>query len=88
MERKEPLRQCTGCGEMKPKKELVRIVKTPEGEIRLDSTGKLNGRGGYICRNMQCLEAAQKKKGLNRALKAPVSEEVFTKLKEELKDLE
>ncbi len=60
--KKQPLRQCTGCGEMKPKKELVRIVKSPEGIISLDRSGKANGRGAYICRNAECYRKAVKAK--------------------------
>lgn len=66
--KKVPLRKCTGCGEMKPKKELVRVVKTPEGEISLDPTGKMNGRGAYLCKDPQCLRKAQKSKRIEKAL--------------------
>ena len=61
--KKQPLRQCTGCGEMRPKRELVRVVKTPEGNVMLDRSGKLNGRGAYICRDAQCLKKAAKAVG-------------------------
>ncbi len=54
--KKTPMRMCTGCREMKPKKELIRVVKTPEGEIKLDTVGKLNGRGAYICKHAECLK--------------------------------
>ena len=60
--KKIPLRMCTGCMEMKPKKELIRVVKTPEGEVTVDLTGKKSGRGAYICRNIECLEKAFKAK--------------------------
>ena len=66
--KKIPLRMCTGCMEMKPKKELIRVVKTPEGEVTVDLTGKKSGRGAYICRNIECLEKAFKAKRLSRNL--------------------
>lgn len=71
------MRQCVGCREMKPKSELVRVVRTPEGEIRADLSGKLNGRGAYLCRSSACFEKAVKRKALERALGAPVSDEVY-----------
>ena len=78
---------CTACREMKPKRELVRIVKTPEGEIRLDATGKLNGRGAYICRSSDCLQKAQKTKALSRAFSCEVSTEIFETLQKEFENL-
>ena len=65
--KKIPMRKCTGCGEMKPKRELVRVVKSPEGEISLDLTGRKNGRGAYICRSKECFAGARKAKRLERA---------------------
>jgi uncharacterized protein len=82
--KKIPLRKCTGCQEMKPKKELIRIVLTPEGETALDPTGKRSGRGAYICRNIDCFTLARKKKALDRSLKCTVSEEIYDRLAEEL----
>lgn len=82
--RKIPLRKCVGCGEQKPKKELVRIVRNKEGVVSVDLTGKANGRGAYICRNIDCLEKAVKGKKLNRALEIDIPQEVYIKLKEEL----
>lgn len=82
--KKVPLRKCTGCGEMKPKKELVRVVKTPEGEISLDSTGKMNGRGAYLCKDPQCLRKAQKSKRIEKALSCTVPDEIYNKLEQEL----
>ncbi len=82
--RKIPMRMCTGCREMKPKGTLIRIVKTPEGEIRLDATGKLNGRGAYVCRSVECLKKAQKSGALPRAFGADVPESVFAALETEL----
>ena len=82
--KKIPMRMCTGCGEMKPKKELVRVVKTPEGEISLDPTGKMNGRGAYLCKDPQCLRKAQKSKRIEKALSCTVPDEIYNKLEQEL----
>lgn len=82
--KKIPLRKCTGCGEMKPKKELVRVVKTPEGEISLDPTGKMNGRGAYICKNAECLKKAHKSNRIEKALSCTVPDEIYNKLEQEL----
>ncbi|WP_427338695.1 RNase P modulator RnpM [Caloranaerobacter sp. DY30410] len=82
--RKVPLRKCVGCNEQKPKKELVRIVKNKEGVVSVDLTGKANGRGAYICRNIDCLEKAIKGKKLNKALEIDIPQEIYIKLKEEL----
>ena len=82
--KKVPLRKCTGCGEMKPKKELARVVKTPEGEISLDPTGKMNGRGAYLCKDPQCLRKAQKSKRIEKALSCTVPDEIYNKLEQEL----
>ena len=83
-QKKIPLRKCTGCQEMKNKKELVRIVRSDENEFSLDFTDKKPGRGAYICPNTECLEKAQKNKGLERSFKAAVPKEVYEKLREEL----
>lgn len=88
MGKKVPLRQCVGCGEMKSKKELIRILKTEEEGFVLDSTGKKNGRGAYICRNAECLKAARKSKGLDRSFKMAVSDEVYDSLTKEIETLE
>lgn len=85
--RKVPMRQCTGCQEMKNKKEMIRVLKTSEGEILLDATGKKNGRGAYLCRSMDCLEKAIRSRGLERSLKVKIPYEVYETLKEELKCL-
>ena len=82
--KKVPLRKCTGCGEMKPKKELVRVVNTPEGEISLDPTGTMNGRGAYLCKDPQCLRKAQKSKRIEKALSCTVPDEIYNKLEQEL----
>ena len=82
--KKIPLRKCTGCQEMKPKKELIRIVRTDEGTFRLDPSGKMQGRGAYICPNEQCLEKAHKSKGLERSFKEKIPQSVYEELKKEL----
>lgn len=86
--RKMPMRQCVGCGEMKTKKDMMRVVKTADNEIILDFTGKKNGRGAYLCHSMECLEKAQKNKGLERSLKTPIPEDVFESIKGEFKNNE
>lgn len=87
MAKKIPLRQCVGCCEMKSKKEMMRVIKTPEDEIVLDDTGKRNGRGAYICRERSCLQKAQKSRGLERSLKHAISDEVYDKLLKEFDKL-
>lgn len=82
--KKIPLRMCTGCMEMKPKKELIRVVKSPEGDVSVDLTGKKSGRGAYVCKNEECLEKAFKAKRLSRNLDTQISEEVYNKLREEI----
>ncbi|MCI8317984.1 MAG: YlxR family protein [Lachnospiraceae bacterium] len=82
--KKVPLRKCTGCQEMKSKKEMMRILRTAEGEIVLDTTGRKNGRGAYVCRSMECFEKAVKSKGLERSLKCRVPEEAYESLKKEI----
>lgn len=84
--RKVPLRKCLGCSEMKPKKELIRIVRSPEGKVDIDKVGKAPGRGCYICPNAQCLDAAIKAKRVEKALEALVDADVFNRLKEQLAD--
>ncbi len=84
--KKIPLRMCTGCMEMKPKKELIRVVKSPEGEVSVDLTGKKSGRGAYICKNIECLEKAVKAKRLSRNLDIAIDEEVYNRLKEEINE--
>ena len=87
-QKKIPLRKCTGCGEMKPKKELVRVVKTPEDEILMDLTGRKNGRGAYICRNAECLKKARKSKRIEKSFQCSIPDEVYDKMEEELKGVE
>ena len=86
--KKTPARMCTACREMKPKNELVRIVKTPEGDIKLDLTGKLNGRGAYICKSPECLKKARKANALSRAFETAVKDEVYITLESELDNIE
>lgn len=85
---KIPMRQCTGCREMKNKKEMIRVLKTAEGEILLDATGRKNGRGAYICRSSECLEKAVKNRGLERSLKTQIPEAVYEELKKEFAQID
>ncbi len=84
--KKVPLRKCTGCGEMKTKKELIRVLKTPEDTIVLDMTGKKNGRGAYLCNQIECFRKARKTKGLERSLQCEIPTEVYDELEKELTD--
>ena len=84
MQKKIPMRQCLGCREMKPKKELIRVVRAPEGEIGLDFKGKAPGRGAYICPDRECLRKAIKARALEKAFSAQIPEEVYAKLNEEM----
>ena len=84
MAKQIPLRQCVGCREMKPKTELVRVIKTTEAEICLDKPGRKNGRGAYICLNQACLEKAKKTKALERSLKTEIPEEIYQTIAEEM----
>jgi uncharacterized protein len=93
-QRKIPLRQCSGCGEMKPKKELVRVVRAPEktdengnasgGEISLDLTGKKPGRGAYVCHNLECLKKARKARKFERAFSCKIPDEVYDTMEAEI----
>ena len=84
---KIPMRQCIGCREMKNKKEMMRILKTPENEILLDTTGRKNGRGAYLCFSRDCLEKAMKSKGLERSLKTAIPKEVYENLEKEFEEI-
>lgn len=86
--KKIPLRQCIGCGEMKNKSSLIRIMKTPEEDIVIDTTGKKNGRGAYICKSFDCFSKAAKSKALERSLKVAIPKEIYETLEGELKELE
>lgn len=79
--KKIPVRLCVACRQPKPKKQLLRIVKSPEGMLKLDPTGKAQGRGAYICPELACLEKAKKTKALERALDYPLTEELFSEIK-------
>ena len=83
-QRKVPMRMCVGCREMTPKKELLRIVRSPEGEFDLDVTGKKSGRGAYICKNPECFALVKKGKKLNRSFETSVPDEIYDKLESEL----
>ena len=85
---KVPMRQCTRCREMKNKKEMMRVLKTGEGEILLDTTGRKNGRGAYLCYSLECLEKARKNKGLERSLKTEIPQEVYERLEKEFEEIE
>lgn len=85
MAKQIPLRQCIGCRQMKAKSELVRIIKTPDNEICLDKTGKMNGRGAYICLDDDCYNKAVKSKGIERSLKMAIPEEIYEAIGKELK---
>lgn len=98
-QKKIPMRKCTGCGEMKPKKELVRVVKAPDnkdeegnvtsqGEVSLDLTGKKPGRGAYVCKNLDCLKLARKAKRFERAFSCKIPEDVYDAMEKELQDNE
>ena len=86
--RKIPMRKCVGCGEMKPKKELIRVLRTEENEFVLDTTGKKNGRGAYLCMSKDCFEKAVKRKGLERSFKQAIPTEVYDRLEKEMSELE
>lgn len=88
MAKKIPMRQCVGCGEMKSKKEMMRVLKTPEEEIVLDVTGKKNGRGAYLCKSGECLTKARKNKGLERSFKMSIPNEVYDNLEKEFDALD
>lgn len=82
------MRKCVGCGEMKPKKELMRVLRTEEEEFVLDTTGKKNGRGAYICYSRECFGKAVKNKGLERSFKQAIPAEVYERLEKEMNEIE
>lgn len=88
MNKKIPLRQCVGCGSMKTKKEMMRVLKTAEEEIILDTTGKKNGRGAYLCVSMECLQMARKNRGLERSFKMSIPNEVYDNLEKEFGEVD
>jgi len=87
MTKKVPLRKCTGCGEMKDKREMLRVVKTKENEFFLDTSGKANGRGAYICSSSECLDKSLKNSGLERSFKTKIPENIRQDLKEAMKTI-
>ena len=82
--RKIPMRQCMGCNEHKPKADLLRVVRSPEGTISLDTTGRASGRGAYLCRDVQCLRRARKSRRIENTLECTIPEEVWDRMEEEL----
>ena len=86
--KKIPMRRCVGCMESKPKKELIRIVAQGEGDLRIDATGKANGRGVYLCPKAECFAAARKKRAISRSLEMEISSQVLDRIFEELKQYE
>lgn len=85
-QKKIPMRMCLGCSEMKPKRELIRVVKSAEGEISLDLTGKKSGRGAYICRNAECFRMARKAKRFERSFSCAISDELYDGMERELEN--
>jgi len=86
MQKKIPQRQCMGCRERKPKRDMIRVVRGTDGEVSLDFGGKKNGRGAYICPDMECLKKALRSKSLDRALEVTIPEEVYDRLRKEMED--
>ena len=86
MQKKIPMRQCMGCRERLPKREMIRVVRTPEGVVQLDFSGKLNGRGAYICPKCECLKKTRKAKSLDRSLEVTIPEEVYDRLEKEMEN--
>lgn len=83
-EKKIPMRKCTGCNGVFPKKALIRVIRTPEAEIKIDKTGKLNGRGAYICDSVSCFEKARKSKGIEKSLATVIPSEIYDSLLKEM----
>ena len=86
--KKIPLRQYIGCGEMKSKKEMIRVIKTAEDQILLDATGRKNGRGAYLCPSMECFKKAVKGRGLERSFKMAIPREVYETLEKEMEEID
>ena len=85
---KPHLRRCAGCGELRAKKELIRVIRDKDGRVSLDETHRKNGRGAYLCRSLSCLEKAQKRRGLERSLRCPVSGEVYGMIQAVIEDMQ
>ncbi len=88
VKKKVPMRKCVGCGEMKPKKELIRVLRTEEEDFVIDTTGKKNGRGAYLCPSGECFQKAVRNKGLERSFKQAIPQEVYDRLEKEMGDIE
>ena len=88
MQKKIPQRQCMGCRERKEKRELIRVVRSPEGQVSLDFKGKAPGRGAYICPNSECLRRAIRSKALERSLDAAIPQEIYARLEQEMEEAE
>lgn len=86
--RKVPMRKCIGCQEMKSKKEMLRVIRTPEEELVIDTTGRKNGRGAYLCHSTACFDLARKNRGLERSLKMAIPPEIYDSLKKEIERIE
>ncbi len=86
MQKKIPMRQCLGCREMKPKRELCRVVRSPEGTVSLDAKGKAPGRGAYVCPSAECLKRAIKTKALSRALEVEIPQEIYDSLEQQMEE--
>ena len=86
--KKTPMRMCIGCREMKPKRELVRIVRCSDGTVKLDATGKLNGRGAYVCRNVECLKKIRRQNALAHTFSVPVDGEIYDSIEAEFEKIE
>ena len=86
--KKFPMRKCVGCQEMKRKKEMLRVIRTQEGEFLLDATGKKNGRGAYLCPSSDCLAKAIRQKGLERSFKQAIPQDVYEMLEREMREIE
>ena len=84
MQKKIPQRQCMGCRERRAKREMIRVVRTPEGNVNLDFSGKMNGRGAYLCPNPECLKKAIRSKALDRSLEVEIPEDVYARLQKEM----
>ena len=84
VKKKIPMRKCVGCGEMKPKKELMRILRTEDDDFCIDTTGKKNGRGAYLCHSVECFQKAVRNKGLERSFKQSIPQEVYDRLEKEM----
>lgn len=86
MPKKIPVRMCAGCAQHKPKKELVRVVRTPEGAVELDLTGKKSGRGAYVCPDPACLKKARKARRIERALECEIPDEIYERIEREMEE--